>query len=75
MKEDDWNGLVGQSSADMVVLNALIAAVIARDPDLKKDLAAMVEVAALSSRAALDETQIPYFDDQLQAWRRAIQAA
>lgn len=75
MTQDDWDALVGQTAANTVALNSLMAVFLHREPELKGQLLATFELVALTVGSKATPPQLENFRFQLNAWRRAIETA
>ena len=75
MTQDDWDALVGQTAANTVALNALMAAFLHKEPEMKDQLLATFEFAGLAVGSKVTPPQLENFRFQLNAWRRAIETA
>lgn len=75
MNQENWDGLIGQLTANTAVMQALLVTVIGLDPQVRETVERQVEVAALVLGSQLSSAQAPHFREHMQAYRAAIQQA
>ncbi len=75
MNQENWDGLIGQLTANAAVMQALLVTVIGLDPLVRQTVERQVEVAALVLGSQLSPAQLTHFRDQMQSYREAIQQA